>query len=68
MARAELDNIAALFKNISFIAQCTQRLTASAGVARFAISADATLREAELALISAKSRGRNRVERSRRWH
>jgi diguanylate cyclase (GGDEF)-like protein/PAS domain S-box-containing protein len=46
----------------------TQRLTASAGVARFAISADATLREAELALISAKSRGRNRVERSRRWH
>lgn len=45
-----------------------QRLTASAGVARFAGSADATLREAELALIAAKSRGRNRVERARRWH
>lgn len=40
------------------------RLTASAGVARFAISADATLREAELALLAAKSRGRNRVERA----
>ncbi|MFN6935397.1 MAG: GGDEF domain-containing protein [Tsuneonella sp.] len=45
-----------------------QRLTASAGIARFAVSADATLREAELALIAAKSRGRNRVERARRWH
>ncbi|WP_198152702.1 GGDEF domain-containing protein [Tsuneonella dongtanensis] len=45
-----------------------QRLTASAGVARFAVSADATLREAELALIAAKARGRNRVERARRWH
>lgn len=45
-----------------------ERLTASAGVARFAGSADATLREAELALISAKSRGRNRVERARGWH
>ncbi|MGN3973919.1 diguanylate cyclase domain-containing protein [Tsuneonella sp. SYSU-LHT278] len=44
------------------------RLTASAGVARFAVSADSTLREAELALLSAKSRGRNRVERARRWH
>lgn len=38
------------------------RLTASAGVARFAVSADATLRESELALLAAKSRGRNRVE------
>ncbi len=43
-------------------------LTASAGVARFAVSADATLREAELALLAAKSRGRNRVERAARWH
>lgn len=41
------------------------RLTASAGVARFAASADATLRDAELALLAAKSRGRNRVERAR---
>jgi diguanylate cyclase (GGDEF)-like protein/PAS domain S-box-containing protein len=40
------------------------RLTASAGVAGFARSADATLREAELALIAAKSRGRNRVEQA----
>lgn len=40
------------------------RLTASAGVARFAVSADATLREAELALLAAKARGRNRVERA----
>lgn len=40
------------------------RLTASAGIARFARSADATLREAELALLAAKSRGRNRVERA----
>ena len=40
------------------------RLTASAGVAAFAGSADATLREAELALLSAKSRGRARVERA----
>jgi len=38
------------------------RLTASAGVAQFVRSADATLREAELALLSAKSRGRARVE------
>lgn len=45
-----------------------QRLTASAGVARFAESADATLREAELALLAAKARGRNRVERAPRWH
>ncbi len=45
-----------------------QPLTASAGVARFAVSADASLREAELALLAAKSRGRNRVERARRWH
>ena len=44
------------------------RLTASAGIARFVVSADATLREAELALIAAKSRGRNRVERACRWH
>jgi diguanylate cyclase (GGDEF)-like protein/PAS domain S-box-containing protein len=47
------------------------RLTASAGVARFAVSADVTLREAELALLAAKSRGRNRVERAvprARWH
>lgn len=41
------------------------RLTASAGLAAFARSADATLREAELALLSAKSRGRARVERAR---
>jgi diguanylate cyclase (GGDEF)-like protein/PAS domain S-box-containing protein len=40
------------------------RLTASAGVAAFAGRADATLREAELALLSAKSRGRARVERA----
>jgi diguanylate cyclase (GGDEF)-like protein len=40
------------------------RLTASAGVAPFVRSADATLREAELALLSAKSRGRARVERA----
>jgi diguanylate cyclase (GGDEF)-like protein/PAS domain S-box-containing protein len=38
------------------------RLTASAGIAPFAHNADATLREAELALLSAKSRGRARVE------
>jgi diguanylate cyclase (GGDEF)-like protein/PAS domain S-box-containing protein len=44
------------------------RLTASAGLARFAVSADATLREAELALIAAKSRGRSRVERARGCH
>ena len=40
------------------------RLTASAGVAPFVRTADATLREAELALLSAKSRGRARVERA----
>lgn len=40
------------------------RLTASAGIAPFVRSADATLREAELALLSAKSRGRARVERA----
>lgn len=45
-----------------------ERLTASAGVARFARSADATLRDAELALLAAKSRGRNRVERSTTRH
>ncbi len=38
------------------------RLSASAGIAPFVRSADATLREAELALLSAKSRGRARVE------
>ena len=48
--------------------QGRDRLTASAGVARFAVSADATLREAELALLAAKSRGRNRVEGGGRWH
>ena len=37
-------------------------LTASAGIAPFIHDADATLREAELALFSAKSRGRARVE------
>jgi diguanylate cyclase (GGDEF)-like protein len=37
-------------------------LTASAGIAPFVHNADATLREAELALFSAKSRGRARVE------
>lgn len=41
-----------------------QRITASAGIAPFACSADATLREAELALIAAKARGRARVERA----
>jgi diguanylate cyclase (GGDEF)-like protein len=41
------------------------RLTASAGVAPFVRSADATLREAELALLSAKSRGGARVERAK---
>jgi diguanylate cyclase (GGDEF)-like protein/PAS domain S-box-containing protein len=40
------------------------QLTASAGIARFALSADVTLRKAELALLAAKSRGRNRVERA----
>jgi diguanylate cyclase (GGDEF)-like protein len=40
------------------------RLTASAGLAAFVRSADATLREAELALLSAKSHGRARVERA----
>lgn len=44
------------------------RLTASAGVARFGNSADETLRDAELALLSAKARGRNRVERARDLH
>lgn len=38
------------------------RLTASAGMARFARSADGTLRAAELALLAAKARGRDRVE------
>lgn len=44
------------------------RLTASAGVTRFGRSADETLRDAELALLSAKARGRNRVERARDLH
>lgn len=37
------------------------RLTASAGLARIAGSADAAMRNAELALLAAKSRGRSRV-------
>lgn len=41
------------------------KLTASAGLARIAGSADAALRNAELALLAAKSHGRNRVERAR---
>lgn len=41
------------------------RFTASGGIAPFAGSADATLREAELALLMAKSRGRARVEQAR---
>jgi len=43
----------------------SHRLSASAGVAPFAISADRTLREAELALLAAKARGRARVENAR---
>lgn len=46
-------------------------LTASAGLARISGTADLALRNAELALLAAKSRGRSRVvvaaERERRW-
>ncbi|QDM41580.1 sensor domain-containing diguanylate cyclase [Altererythrobacter sp. TH136] len=41
------------------------RFTASGGIAPFHICADTTLREAELALLSAKSRGRARIEQAR---
>jgi diguanylate cyclase (GGDEF)-like protein/PAS domain S-box-containing protein len=41
------------------------RLSASAGLARIAISADIALRNAELALLAAKSHGRGRVECAR---
>ena len=41
------------------------RLSASAGIAAFARSADATLREAEMALLAAKAHGRARVEWAR---
>lgn len=41
------------------------RITVSAGVAPFAASADASLRAAELALLSAKAQGRSRIARSR---
>jgi GGDEF domain-containing protein len=41
------------------------RLTASAGLARIAGSADMALRSAELALLAAKSHGRSRVECTR---
>lgn len=39
-------------------------LTASAGMAAFGRTPDTTLRAAELALVSAKARGRNRLERA----
>lgn len=43
-------------------------LTASAGLAPFGSSPDATLRAAELALVNAKARGRNRLERAETHH
>ncbi|MGI9377475.1 MAG: diguanylate cyclase domain-containing protein [Tsuneonella suprasediminis] len=43
-------------------------LTASAGLAPFGSSPDATLRAAELALVNAKARGRNRLERAEAHH
>jgi diguanylate cyclase (GGDEF)-like protein len=46
-------------------ARADDRLTVSAGIAPFAISADASLRAAELALLTAKAQGRSRVARSR---
>nr|WP_260923732.1 GGDEF domain-containing protein [Novosphingobium sp. 9] len=44
------------------------RLTASGGVVRIAQSLDSTLERAEMALFSARAKGRNRLEPERELH
>ncbi|WP_188644855.1 GGDEF domain-containing protein [Tsuneonella deserti] len=64
-ARDACERVVAAMGEMDVAAHRGHRLTASAGLAPFADSADATLRAAELALLSAKAHGRARVERAR---
>lgn len=64
-AEADCERIVAAMAEMNASAPAVHTVGVSAGIAPFAASADASLRAAELALISAKARGRGRVERSR---
>ncbi|WP_162935646.1 GGDEF domain-containing protein [Tsuneonella amylolytica] len=60
-ARSACESVVAALRELGAEVPRGLRLTASAGLARIAGSADAALRNAELALLAAKSRGRARV-------
>lgn len=64
-AIAACEEVVAALREMSASARGEHRFTASGGIAPLSSSADATLRDAELALLAAKSRGRARVERAR---
>jgi len=64
-AEADCGRIVAAMTDMNASAPAGHTFSVSAGIAPFAATADASLRAAELALISAKAHGRGRVECSR---
>ncbi len=64
-AETDCGRIVEAMADMNAAAPAGHTFSVSAGIAPFAATADASLRAAELALISAKARGRGRVERFR---
>lgn len=64
-ATAACERVVEAMGEMDLVTRHRHRFTASGGVAPFVQSADRTLREAELALLAAKSRGRARIEQAR---